>query len=201
MIVVGLTGSIAMGKSTVAQMFVQSGWPVFDADAAVHAFYRSEGADVVERAFPGVAVDGVVDRGLLSAKVLGDAEAIRKLEAIVHPAVGIAREHFLAKALAERRRGVALDIPLLFETGGEKRCDFVVVVSASAQSQQQRALSRPGMTAERLDALRARQIPDAEKRRKAHFVVDTDLTMSDTARQIGDFVRAVVGVPGGYRGL
>jgi dephospho-CoA kinase len=199
-IVVGLTGSIAMGKSTVAQMFVEAGWPVFDADAAVHAYYGGEGAVVIEAAFPGVVVDGVVDRKLLSAKVLGDDEAIRKLEAIVHPAVGIARQKFLAKAFAERRRGVVLDIPLLFETGGEKRCDVVVVVSASAESQRQRALSRPGLTAERFDALLARQVPDAVKRRKAHYVVDTEVTKDDTRRRVGDFVRAIVGLPGSYRG-
>jgi dephospho-CoA kinase len=199
-IVVGLTGSIAMGKSTVAQMFVAAGWPVFDADAAVHAFYGAEGAGVVDAAFPGVTVDGVVDRKLLSAKVLGDNEAIHKLEAIVHPAVGIARQTFLAKAYDDRRRGVVLDIPLLFETGGEKRCDVVVVVSASSESQRQRALSRPGLDAKRFDALLARQVPDAVKRRKAHYVVDTEMTMQDSARQVGDLVRAIVGLPGGYRG-
>ena len=200
MIVVGLTGSIAMGKSTVGQMFADAGWPVFDADAAVHVYYSGDGARVVEAAFPGVAVDGVVDRKLLSARVLGDNEAIGKLEAIVHPAVGIVREKFLATAFTERRRGVVLDIPLLFETGGEKRCDVVVVVSASAEAQRQRALSRPGLTAERFDALLARQVPDAVKRRKAHYVVDTGLTMQDSRRQVGDLVRAIVGLPGSYRG-
>jgi len=198
-IVVGLTGSIAMGKSTVGQMFADAGWPVFDADAAVHVYYSSDGARVVEAAFPGVAVDGVVDRKLLSARVLGDNEAIGKLEAIVHPAVGIVREKFLATAFTERRRGVVLDIPLLFETGGEKRCDVVVVVSASAEAQRQRALSRPGLTAERFDALLARQVPDAVKRRKAHYVVDTGLTMQDSRRQVGDLVRAIVGLPGSYQ--
>lgn len=200
MIIVGLTGSIAMGKSTVGQMFVAAGWPVFDADAAVHAYYSAEGARVVDAAFPGVVIEGVVDRKRLSAQVLGDDEAIRKLEAIVHPAVGIVREKFLAKASSERRRGVVLDIPLLLETGGEKRCDVVVVVSASAESQRQRALSRPGLTAERFDALLARQVPDAVKRRKAHYVVDTDLTLADSRRQVGDFVRAIIGLPGSYRG-
>ena len=199
MIVVGLTGSIAMGKSTVGQMFADAGWPVFDADAAVHVYYSGDGARVVEAAFPGVAVDGVVDRKLLSARVLGDNEAIGKLEAIVHPAVGIVREKFLATAFTERRRGVVLDIPLLFETGGEKRCDVVVVVSASAEAQRQRALSRPGLTAERFDALLARQVPDAVKRRKAHYVVDTGLTMQDSRRQVGDLVRAIVGLPGSYQ--
>jgi len=201
LIVVGLTGSIAMGKSTVGRMFVEAGWPVFDADSAVHDYYRSEGARVIEAAFPGVVVDGAVDRKRLSARVLGDDAAIRKLEAIVHPAVGAAREAFLAKAFAERRRGAVLDVPLLFETGGERRCDLVVVVSASPAAQRQRALARPGMTAERFQALLERQVADAEKRKKAHFVVDTDTTMADTRRQIGDLLRAIVGLPGSYRGI
>jgi dephospho-CoA kinase len=180
-------------------MFVAAGWPVFDADAAVHAYYAGEGAGLIEASFPGVSVEGRVDRQLLSARVLGDNAAIRKLESIVHPAVGNMRESFLAKAFGERRRGVVLDIPLLFETGGEKRCDLVVVVSASAESQRQRALSRPGLDAARFEALLARQVPDAVKRRKAHYIVDTDQTMADTARQVGDLVRAIVGLPGGYR--
>jgi dephospho-CoA kinase len=168
---------------------------LFDADAAVHDFYRSEGAKVVEAAFPGVTTDGAVDRKLLSARVLGDGVAIAKLESIVHPAVAVAREKFLAKARSERRAGVVMDVPLLFETGGEKNCDVIVVVSASPEAQRRRALARPGMTAERFDALLARQVPDAIKREKADFVIDTNLPMEDCRAQVREIVRAIARGP------
>ena len=196
MIIAGLTGSIAMGKSTVAQMFASLGWPVFDADAAVRQFYAAEGAALIEAEFPGVVVDGAVDRIRLSPRVLGDAAAMARLEAIVHPAVARLRHAFLDKAAEQRRRGVVLDIPLLFETHGESAVDIVVVVSASAAAQRERARLRPDMTAEKFDAILARQTPDAEKRRQAHFVIDTSGTLADSRRQAEDFVRAVVGLPG-----
>jgi dephospho-CoA kinase len=196
MILVGLTGSIAMGKSTVSRMFEDAGWPVFDSDAAVHEFYRSEGARRVEAAFPGVLVDGEIDRKRLSAQVLGNEEAIRRLEAIVHPEVGRLRSGFRERAAVERRRGIVYDVPLLFETGGERNCDVVVVVSASAASQRARALARPGMSAEKFDAMLGRQTPDAEKRRRAHYVIDTERTLEDTRRQVQDLIRALIGAPG-----
>jgi len=196
MIRVGLTGSIAMGKSTVSRMFEEGGWPVFDSDAAVHEFYRSEGARLVEAAFPGVLVEGEIDRKLLSAHVLGDDAAIRRLEAIVHPEVARRRAGFYERAATERRRGIVYDVPLLFETGGERNCDVVVVVSASAESQRARALARPGMTAEKFDAILKRQTPDVEKRRRAHSVIDTDQPLGDTRRQVQDLIRALASAPG-----
>lgn len=196
MIIAGLTGSIAMGKTTVAQIFAASGWPVFDADEAVRRFYSSHGARAVEEAFPGVLRNGVIDRVLLAAQVLGNEEEMAKLESIVHPAVAEYRKSFLNKAAAERRRGVILDIPLLFETGGESSVDIVVVVSASAEKQRARALSRPGMTGEKLLLIQARQVSDAEKRRKAHYVVDTNISLEHSRRQVEDFNRAILGSPG-----
>ncbi len=201
MIIVGLTGSIAMGKSTVSRMFEACGWPVFDSDSAVHEFYRSEGAKRVEAAFPGVLVDGQIDRKRLGAYVLGNDDAIRRLEALVHPEVAARRVGFLERGEAERRRGVVLDVPLLFETGGERACQVVAVVSATAESQRARALRRPGMTADKFEAILERQTPDAEKRRRAHCVIDTETTLGDTRRQVQDFTRALVGTPGRIRSL
>jgi len=199
LLIAGLTGSIAMGKSTVAQMFTSLGWPVFDADAAVRQFYAAEGAVLIEAEFPGVVVDGVVDRNRLSARVLGDPEAMARLEAVVHPAVAKLRRAFLDKTAEQRRRGVVLDIPLLFETHGEASVDLIVVVSAGAAAQRERALARPGVTAEKFDALLARQTPDAEKRRRAHFIIETGGTLDDSRRQAEGFIRAVVGLPGRIR--
>jgi len=191
MILVGLTGSIAMGKSTVAAMFRALGAPVFDADAAVHDIYRGEEARLVEAAFPGVVVDGVVDRARLAAKVVGDAQAMKRLEAIVHPAVGARRARFLDEARLAGARAAILDIPLLFETQGEGKVDIVVVVSAPPEIQRERALRRPGADAARFEALLKRQTPDVEKRRRAHFVIDTGGSMEDSRRQAEDFLRAI----------
>ena len=196
MIVAGLTGSIAMGKTTVAQIFAASGWPVFDADEAVHRFYSSNGARLVDAAFPGVVRNGAIDRARLAAEVLGNEEAMAKLKSIVHPAVAEYRQSFLNNAAVERRRGVILDIPLLLETGGESAVDIVVVVSASAEKQRARALSRPGMTDVKLQLIQARQVSDADKRRKAHYVVDTNHSLECSRRQVEDFTRAVLGSPG-----
>ncbi|MGD9968454.1 MAG: dephospho-CoA kinase [Hyphomonadaceae bacterium] len=186
MIVIGLTGSIAMGKSTVASMFAEEGAPVFDSDAAVHALYAPGGGAVaaVAAAFPGAVKDGAIERAALSRLVVGDAEAILQLEAIVHPLVRQAQAEFLR---AHREAGapwVVLDIPLLFESGGAAFVDKVVVVSAPAEVQRARVLSRPGMTEEKFDAIMARQMPDAEKRARADFVIDTGGALEDTRAQV-----------------
>lgn len=173
MIVLGLTGSIGMGKSTTAQMFREAGVPVFDADEAVHALYQGEAVPAVEAVFPGVTRDGAIDRDRLRARVVGDPAALRRLEALVHPLVHARRDAFLQRA---RRRGAAvavLDIPLLFETGGAAAVDRVVVVSADEAVQKARVLARPGMTEARFSAILARQLPDAVKRSRADHVIDT----------------------------
>ncbi len=189
MIVAGLTGSIAMGKSTVAAMLAALGRPVFDADAAVREFYGAEGAALVEKAFPGVVLDGAVSRERLAQRVLGDARSMARLEAIVHPAVARRRQAFLDAARTAGHRVAFLDVPLLFETGGDRAVDVVVVVSARAPTQRARALAREGMTPEKLDALMARQTPDADKRRRADFVIDTEGSIDDTRAQVAALVR------------
>jgi dephospho-CoA kinase len=184
MIVIGLTGSIGMGKSTTAAMFADEGVPVYDADAEVHRLQGPGGAAVapIEAAFPGVVKNGAVDRGELGGRVLGHPEALKALETIVHPLLGASRADFFERAEAAGADMVVLDIPLLFETGGEKRVDAVVVVSAPEPMQRERVLARPGWGAERLDAVLAKQMHDTEKRAKAHFVIDTGQGM-DAARQ------------------
>ena len=174
MIVVGLTGSIAMGKSTVSAMFAELGVPTFDADDAVRDFYAGEGAATIEAAFPGVVVSGKVDRERLGAQVLGDAAALQRLEGLVHPAVAEARRSRSLRARRRlERRIVLVDVPLLFETGGDANVDLVIVVSAPESIQRDRVLGRAGMTEAKLDAILSRQMSDAEKRRRAHFVIDT----------------------------
>lgn len=169
----GLTGSIGMGKSTTAQIFRELGVPVHDADAAVHALYGAEGVAPVEAAFPGVTQGGRIDRALLGARVLGDEAAMKRLEAIVHPLVHAREKAFLEAASAAGAPIAVLDIPLLFETGGENRVDAVLVVSAPESVQRARVLARPGMTEEKFAAILARQVPDGEKRRRADHVIDT----------------------------
>lgn len=193
MIILGLTGSIGMGKSTTAAMFAEAGVPVYDADAEVHRLYAPGGAAVapVEAAFPGVVKDGAVDRAALSARVLGDAAALKRLEAIVHPLVGATRIGFFEAAKAKGADMVVLDIPLLFETGGEKNVDAVVVVSAPAELQRARVLERPGMTAEKLDAILAKQTPDADKRARADFVVDTGQGLDVARAQVAEVIAAM----------
>ena len=200
MIVLGLTGSIGMGKSTTAAMFEALGAPVYDADAAVHALYAAGGGAVaaVEAAFPGVVgADGAVDRTLLAARVVGAPEQLRRLEAVVHPLVGAHRAAFFER-VAEAEV-VVVDVPLLFETGGERAVDAVAVVSAPAEMQRARVLARPGMTPEKLDAILARQLPDADKRARADFVIDTGRGM-DAARAETAAVLAALRDPG-FRGL
>ncbi|AZO57330.1 MULTISPECIES: dephospho-CoA kinase [unclassified Mesorhizobium] len=173
MIALGLTGSIGMGKSTTARMFTEAGVPVHDSDETVHRLYAGKAAPLVEAAFPGTTADGSVDRAKLGARVLGDAAALKKLEAIIHPLVRADADAFLAKHRNAGESIAVLDIPLLFETGGRGRVDKVVVVTAPAEVQRQRVLARPGMSEEKLASILAKQVPDAEKRRLADFVIDT----------------------------
>jgi dephospho-CoA kinase len=186
MIVIGLTGSIGMGKSTVAKMFAEEGAPSFDSDAAVHELYAPGGAAVapVEAAFPGVTRDGAIDRGALSAKVVGNTEAIERLERIVHPLVRQAQTNFLAAERVAGRSAVVLDIPLLFESTGADKVDKIVVVSAPPEVQRARVLLRPGMTETKFEALLARQVPDVEKRARADFVIDTGGSFDATRAQV-----------------
>ena len=186
MIILGLTGSIGMGKSTTSAMFEAQGVPVYDSDAAVHALYATGGAAVapVEAAFPGVVVDGAIDRTRLSAAVVGDPEALQKLEAIVHPLVGAHRIGFFEDARAGGHDIVVLDVPLLYETGGDKRVHKVVVVSAPLDVQRQRVLARPGMDEAKFEAILARQLPDAEKRARADFIIDTGQGLDHARQQV-----------------
>ena len=195
MIVLGLTGSIGMGKSTTARMFVEQGVPVHDSDEAVHRLYAGAAAPLVEAAFPGTTRDGVVDRALLAARILGDADAIRRVEAIVHPLVRADADTFLARARASGAPIAVLDIPLLFETSGTGRVDKVVVVTAPAEVQRQRVLARPGMTEEKFRAILARQVPDAEKRRLADFIVDSSQGMEAARDQVRAIIDALVDRP------
>ena len=197
MIVAGLTGSIAMGKSTVSAMFAELGVPTFDSDEAVRDFYAGDGAKAVEAAFPGVMVEGRVDRERLGARVLGDTEALKRLEGLVHPAVFKARGQFLERAAAAGRPLVIVDVPLLFETGGEANVDLVIVVSAPESIQRTRALGRAGMTEAKLDAILSRQTSDAEKRRRAHFVIDTRGKFEETRAVVAQFMRATAALGGG----
>ena len=193
--ILGLTGSIGMGKSTTAKLFMEAGVPVYDADAAVHKIYEGEAAPAVEAAFPGTTVDGKVDRAKLSAKVVHDPAAIKQLEQIVHPMLGASRQKFLAAAEQSGAPVVVMDIPLLFETGGEKRVDAVVVVTTTAESQRERILARGTMTHEALDAILARQLPDAEKRKRADFVVDTSHGLEPVRAAIRDILAEVAKMP------
>ena len=190
MLIIGLTGSIGMGKSVTAKLFADEGVPVHDADAAVHRLYEGKAVPLVEAAFPGTTHDGKVDRQKLAARVLDDPAAIKRLEAIVHPLVREAEARFLEEAAARGASVVLLDIPLLLETGGEKRVDTVVVVSAPADLQRERAMQRPGMTPEKLDAILAKQMPDAEKRARADFVVDSSQGVDSARDQVRDILRA-----------
>ena len=197
MIVLGLTGSIGMGKSTTASLFVEAGVPVYDADAAVHRLYEVEAVKAIEAAFPGTTADGKVDRTRLSAGVVHDPAAMKRLEEIVHPMLGASRQKFLDEAEQSGAVVAVFDVPLLFETGGEKRVDAVVVVTTSAQAQRERILARPNMTEEKLQAILARQMPDAEKRKRAHFVVDTSHGLDPVREQIRDILaEAAKMVPG-----
>jgi dephospho-CoA kinase len=193
--VLGLTGSVGMGKSTTAKFFAEEGVPVHDADAVVHRLYESEAVAAIGAAFPGTTANGKVDRTKLGQAVLGKPEQMRRLEAIVHPLVAQARERFLADAEKSGAKVAVLDIPLLFETGGDKHCDAVVVVSAPEDMQKQRTFERPGMTEEKFHALLAKQMPDAEKRERADFVVDTSKGFDAARAQVREILRAVAKMP------
>jgi dephospho-CoA kinase len=195
MIILGLTGSIGMGKSTTAKLFAEAGVPVYDADANVHSLYEGEAVAAIEAAFPGTTADGKVDRNKLSARVVHDPVAIKRLEQIVHPMLGASRQKFFADAARSGAAVAVVDVPLLFETGGEKRVDAVVVVTTTPEIQRQRILSRDNMTSEKLDAIVARQLPDAEKRRRADFVVDTSHGLDPVRAQIRDILDQAVKMP------
>ncbi len=198
MLLIGLTGSIGMGKSETAKMFARLGVPVYDADAAVHALYAKGGAAVgpLRAAFPSAVIDDAVDRTELSRCVLGLPDEMKKLEAIVHPLVGRAQMDFLRKAAAEGHHAVVLDIPLLYETGGETRVDVVVVVSAPYDLQKERVLARPGMDMAKFAAIHAKQVPDAEKRRRADFVIETDKGLDHAFEEVKQVVEALKGREG-----
>ena len=194
MIVIGLTGSIGMGKSTTSDMFARQGVPVHDADATVHALYRGAAAPLIEAAFAGTTHNGIVDRQALSARVLNDPDAFSTLESIVHPLVRAANQRFRQDARAAGYHACLVDVPLLLETRGDERVDVVVVVTADPSVQRRRVLSRPGMTEARLDAILAKQMPDAEKRRRAHFLVDTGFGFESAERQVAAILRALSGL-------
>ena len=195
MLILGLTGSIGMGKSTTATLFAEAGVPVYDADAAVHILYEGEAVPAIEAAFPGTTVNGKVDRNKLSARVVHDPAAIKRLEQIIHPMLGASRQKFLDDAERSGAPVAVVDVPLLFETGGEKRVDAVVVVTTTPELQHQRILARDNMTSEKLDAILARQLPDAEKRRRADFVVDTSDGLDAVRLRIRDILNEAVKMP------
>ncbi len=195
MLILGLTGSIGMGKSTTAKLFAEAGVPVYDADATVHSLYEGEAAPAIEAAFPGTTTDGKVDRNKLSARVVHDPAAMKQLEQIVHPMLGASRQKFMDDAERSGAPIVVVDVPLLFETGGEKRVDAVVVVTTTAEAQRQRILARDNMTGEKLDAILARQLPDAEKRKRADFVVDTSHGLDPVRARIRDILAEAVKMP------
>ena len=193
MLIIGLTGSIGMGKSTAAARFRDNGIPVIDADALVHDLYRGGAVALVEAAFPGVAVDNQIDRQRLSAKLIADPTGFKTLERIVHPLVRSAERQALHSAMGRGTEMTVLEVPLLFESGGETKVDVTVVVSASPEIQRQRVLSRAGMTAEKLEAILARQLPDSQKRARANFVVDTSGEVAATHAQIDAIILALRG--------
>ena len=195
MIILGLTGSIGMGKSTTAKLFAEAGVPVYDADATVHMLYEGEAAPSIEAAFPGTTVDGKVDRARLSARVVHDPAAMRQLEQIVHPMLGASRQKFFHDAEQSGAPVVVVDVPLLFETGGEKRVDAVVVVTTSPENQRERIMARGTMTNEALDSILARQLPDTEKRNRADFVVDTSHGLDPVRAQIRDILVEAAKMP------
>jgi dephospho-CoA kinase len=195
MIVLGLTGSIGMGKSTTAGFFAEAGVPVLDADAVVHRLYAGEAVSLIEAAFPGTTVDGRVDRARLGAQVIGNAAEMKRLEVLIHPLYRAAEEKFLAEAEKAGAKIAVLDVPLLLETGGAGRVDAVVVASAPEEVQHARLMERAGMTREKLLALLAKQMPDAEKRKLADFIVDTSQGFDSARAQVRAILDKVESLP------
>jgi dephospho-CoA kinase len=193
--VLGLTGSIGMGKSTTAKLFAEAGVPVYDADAIVHKIYEGEAVPAIEAAFPGTTANGKVDRAKLSAKVVHDAAAMKRLEEIVHPMLRAYHQKFLEDAEKSGAPVAVVDVPLLFETGGDKRVDAVVVVTTSPEIQRERILARGTMSHEALEAILARQMPDAEKRRRADFLVDTSHGLDPVRTRIRDILDQAAKMP------
>lgn len=189
MIVLGLTGSIGMGKTTTAQMFLQEGVPVHDADATVHRLYEGEAASEIEALFPGTVVGGKVDRERLAKKVMNNPQALRKLERLIHPLVRRDAEQFLQDHRKKNTPLVVLDIPLLFETGDTERVDKILVVTAPEDVQRERVLARPGMSEEKFKSILARQVPDAEKRRRADYLIDTSQGMDSARAAVRQLIR------------
>lgn len=194
MLTIGLTGSIGMGKSTTAGLFREAGIAVHDSDACVHELYRGAAAPLIEHAFPGSTRNGEVDRTLLAPMVLGKQDALKKLEAIIHPLVATSRHAFTEQHRKAGSKAVVFDIPLLFETGSADTVDLILVVSAGADIQRQRVLARPGMTEEKFQAILARQVPDTEKRQRAHWLIDTSCSVEHARQQTGQFLRAIKAV-------
>lgn len=195
MFILGLTGSIGMGKTTAARFFAEEGVPVHDSDAAVHRLYEGDAVAAIEAAFPGATANGKVDRQKLGAMVVNDAGALKRLEAIVHPLVRQSETQFLEQARATGAKIVVLDIPLLYETGAERRVDAVVVVTAPAETQRKRVLERPGMTPDKLEALLAKQMPDSEKRARADFIVDSGGDLEAAREQVRDILQKIARLP------
>ena len=195
MFILGLTGSIGMGKTTTARLFAEEGVPVHDSDAAVHRLYEGDAVAAIEQAFPGTTAAGKVDRQKLGAKVVNDATALKRLEGIVHPLVRQSETKFLEAARARGESIVVLDIPLLYETGGEKRVDAVVVVTAPAEIQRKRVLERPGMTPDKFAVLLQKQVPDAQKRVRADFIVDSGHGVEPAREQVRQILREVATLP------
>jgi|SRR6516162_4732605 dephospho-CoA kinase len=193
--ILGLTGSIGMGKSTTAKLFAEAGVPVYDADATVHKIYEGEAVPAIEAAFPGTTADGKVDRAKLAAKVVHDPAAMKQLEAIVHPMLRAYHQKFLDDAEKSGATVAVVDVPLLFETGGDKRVDAVVVVTTSSENQRERILARGTMTSEALDSILARQMPDEEKRGRADFIVDTSHGLDPVRERIRDILDQAVKMP------
>ena len=198
MFILGLTGSIGMGKTTTAAIFRKEGVPVHDSDDAVHTLYKGKAVPVIERAFPGVVHDGIVDRMLLGARVRDDPVAMRRLEALVHPMVREDRAAFVRAAALAGQKIVVLDVPLLFETGADKEVDATVVVSAPEAVQKERLYKRPGMTPEWLAVIISKQMPDAEKRHRAQFIIDTSKGFAEAESQVRSILRALAGATGAH---
>lgn len=197
MVIVGLTGSIGMGKSETAKMFRRLGIAVYDADAAVHGIYAPGGSAVapIEEAFPGVTGPNGVDRDALAKRVLNDPAALKKLESIVHPLVGLEQQKFLAQAAAEKAEIIVIDVPLLYETGGQKRVDCVVLVSAPYEMQRERVLARPGMSEEKFQSILAKQVPDAQKREQADYIIDSSKGLEAAMAQVEALIPLLRKVP------